>query len=233
MHYISQFYFRRFGFETRDNPKTEKERKRGIRVYTLNKKAACKLPRGVYSSDKELSAKSNCIIERRNPSTLCNIDNYNTQNEETLLSKTEKEWSVSLDAIINKTFNSDDIKNIKMLIAFFYSNRPIMRQQIRSPLEELMHAPPSVVSPEELKEIEELIGYPLKDGIRGKLAASASLVIQLMNQFLTWDYHLEYMSENKNQEFVTSDSPVCSITISQENGFSTHQGWELSNRNGV
>lgn len=232
MHYISQFYFRKFGFETRDNPKTEKERKRGIRVYTLNKKAACILPRGIYSSDKEISAKPKCIIERRKPNTLCNIYQYNSQDQETLLSKLENTCSVSIDAIINKNFNSEDIRNIKMLIAFFYSNTPSMRQRIGSPLEELIHAPPSVVSDEELKEIEELIGYSLKDGIKGKLAVSASLVIQLINQLITWDYHLEYISEKENQEFVTSDSPVCSITISQENGLSTHEGWEYSNIDG-
>lgn len=232
MHYISQFYFRRFGFETRDNPKTEKERQRGIRVYTLNKKAACILPRGMYSSDKEISAKSKCIIERRNPETLCNIDKYNTQEEEPLLSIVERGCSVSVDAIINKNFNSEDIRNIKMLIALFYSNTPSMRQRIGNPLEELMHAPPSVVSDEGLKEIEELIGYPLIDGIKGKLAVSASLAIQLINQLITWDYHLEYISEKENQEFVTSDRPVCSITISQENGLSTHEGWEYSNTNG-
>ena len=232
MHYISQFYFRRFGFETRDNPKTEKERQRGIRVYTLNKKAACILPRGMYSSDKEISAKSKCIIEQRNPETLCNIDKYNTQEEEPLLSIVERGCSVSVDAIINKNFNSEDIRNIKMLIALFYSNTPSMRQRIGNPLEELMHAPPSVVSDEGLKEIEELIGYPLIDGIKGKLAVSASLAIQLINQLITWDYHLEYISEKENQEFVTSDRPVCSITISQENGLSTHEGWEYSNTNG-
>ena len=64
MHYISQFYFRKFGFETIDNPKTEKKRKRGIRVYTLNKEAV---------------RNKKCIIERRKPNTLCNIDKYNTQ----------------------------------------------------------------------------------------------------------------------------------------------------------
>ena len=41
-----------------------------------------------------------------------------------------------------------------------------------------------------------------------------------------------YISEKENQEFVTSDRPVCSITISQENGLSTHQGWEYSNIDG-
>ena len=232
MHYISQFYFRRFGFETRDNPKTEKEKKKSIRVYTLNKKAACILPRGMYSSDKEISAKSKCIIERRNPESLCNEYQYNTQEEETLLSKMEKKCSVSVDAIINKNFNSEDITNVKILIAFFYSNTPSMRQRIGNPLEELIHAPPSVVSDGELKEIEELIGYPLKDGIKGKLSASVALTMQLLNQLITWDYHLVYIGEKENQEFVTSDRPVCSITISQENGLSTHEGWEYSNTDG-
>ena len=52
MHYISAFYFRKFGFETIDNPKTEKKRKKGIRVYALN---------------TEETLKKKCIIERRNP----------------------------------------------------------------------------------------------------------------------------------------------------------------------
>ena len=74
MHYISQFYFRKFGFETIDNPKTKKKRKRGIRVYTLN---------------KESVRNKKCIIERRKPNTLCNIYQYNRQDQETLLSKLE------------------------------------------------------------------------------------------------------------------------------------------------
>ena len=229
MHYISAFYFRKFGFETIDNPKTEKKRKRGIRVYTLNKKAACRLPRGMYSADKEISAEPKCIIERRKPKSLCNIDKYNTQEEETLLSRLENICSASIDRIINKSFNLEDIINTKLLIAFFYSNTPDKRAQIADPLEILREAPQSVISDEELKEIEALIGYPLIDGIKGKIAVSIELSMQLINQLRTWDYHLMYISEKENIEFVTSDKPVCTIKISQERGFSIHDGWLFSN----
>ena len=217
MHYISAFYFRKFGFETIDDPKTEKKRKKGIRVYTLNKEAV---------------RNEKCIIERGNPDTLCNIGKYNTQDQETLLSKMENTCSVSIDAIIDKNFNSEDIINIKTLTAFFYSNTPNKRMQISNPLEVLREAPPSVISDEELKEIEALIGYPLENGIKGKMAVSIALSMQLLSQLITWDYHLVYISEKENEEFVTSDRPVCTIKISQENGFSTHEGWEYSNTDG-
>ena len=217
MHYISAFYFRKFGFETIDNPKTEKKRKKGIRVYTLNKESV---------QNKE------CIIERKKPDTLCNIDKYNTQDQETLLSKMENSCSVSIDAIIDKNFNSEDIINIKTLTAFFYSNTPNKRMQISNPLEVLREAPPPVISDEELKEIEALIGYPLENGIKGKIAASIALSMQLLSQLITWDYHLVHISEKENEEFATSDRPVCTIKISQENGFSTHEGWEYSNTDG-
>lgn len=232
MHYISAFYFRKFGFETIDDPKTEKKRKRGIRVYTLNKKAACRLPRGMYSADKEISAEPKCIIERRNPETLCNIDKYNTQEEETLLSRLENICSESIDRIINKSFNLEDIINTKILIAFFYSNTPDQRKRFSNPLEKLKESPGSVISDEELKEIEALIGYPLIDGMKGKIAVSIELSMQLINQLRTWDYHLMYISEKEHIEFATSDKPVCTISISEENEFTIHQGWEYYNPDG-
>lgn len=214
MHYISAFYFRRFGFETIDNSKTKKKRKKGIRVYVLN---------------KEDALNKKCIIERRKPGTLCNIDKYNTQDQETLLSKVENTCSVSIDAIINKNFNSEDMINVKTLIAFFYSNTPDKRSQIINPLETLIQGP---FSNEELKEIEASTGVPLEDGIKRKAHASAAYSHQLMKQLITWDYHLIYISEKEKEEFVTSDTPVCTISISQEKGFSTHQGWEYSNTDG-
>ena len=214
MHYISAFYFRKFGFETIDNPKTEKKRKKGIRVYTLNKE---------YVRNKK------CIIERRNPDALCNISKYNTQDQETRLSKVENTCSVSVNAIINQNFNSEDIINIKALIAFFYSNTPDKRRQISNPLEELTQGP---FSDEELKEIESLIGGPFEDGIKRKAHASAAFSMQLLSQLITWDYHLVYIGEKENQEFVTSDKPVCCIRISPENGFSTNEGWEYFDTDG-
>ena len=214
MHYISAFHLRKFGFETIDNPKTKKKRKKGIRVYTLNKEAI---------------RNKKCIIERRKPDTLCKIYKYNTQEQETLLSKLENTCSVSIDAIINKNFNLEDIINIKTLIAFFYSNTPNKRRQISNPLEILTQGP---FSDEKLKEIESLIGGPFEEGIKRKAHASAALSTQLLSQLITSDYHLVHISEKENEEFVTSDRPVCTIKISQENGFSSHEGWEYSNTDG-
>ena len=169
MHYISAFYFRKFGFETIDNPKTAKKRKKGIRVYALNKETV---------QNKE------CIIERRNPDSLCNIDEYNTQDQETLLSKLENTWSVSINAILNENFTPEDIINVKTLIAFFYSNTPNKREQIVTPLEKLTQGP---FSDEELKEIEALMGGPFEDGIKRKGHAAAAFSLQLISQLITWD----------------------------------------------
>ena len=99
------------------------------------------------------------------------------------MSKLENTCSVSIDAILNKNFNSEDIINIKTLTALFYSNTPSKREQISHPLEVLREYPFS--SDEELKKIESLIGYPFKDGIKRKLPASVDLSMQLLNQLIT------------------------------------------------
>ena len=104
-----------------------------------------------------------------------------------------------------------------------------MRQRIGHPLEKLTQGP---FSDEELKEIEALIGGPFEDGMKRKLHVTIALTLQLMRQLITWDYHLVYIGEKENREFVTSDKPVCTITISQEKGFSTHEGWEYFDEGG-
>ena len=132
------------------------------------------------------------------------------------MSKLENTSSVSINAILNENFTPEDIINVKTLIAFFYSNTPNKREQIVNPLEKLTQGP---FSDEELKEIEALIGGPFEDGIKRKGHAAAAFSLQLIRQLITWEHHLVYIGEKENQEFVTSDKPVCTIKISQEKGF--------------
>ena len=214
-HYISSFYLKKFGFETIDNPKTEKQRKKGIRVYALK---------------KEDVLNKKCIVERRNPKTLCSIKGYNTQDQEYRFDRMENICSESIDAIINQKFNSDDIIKVKILIAFFYSNTPDKRRMLTSPMEELMQGP---FPKEELKKIESLIGGPFESGIKRKGHATAALTIQLCNQLIAYDYSLAYIDQKENKEFITSDNPVCSIYISSESNFSVRQGWEHFNIDGT
>ena len=119
--------------------------------------------------------------------------------------------------------------NVKALIALFYANTPNKRRQIASPLEELTRGP---FSDEELKEIVALIGGPFEDGIKRKGHAAASFSLQLLSQLITWKYHLVYIGEKENQEFITSDKPVCCIRISLEKGLSTNEGWEYFDADG-
>lgn len=114
-HYLPAFYIRRFGFETVKNPKTEKQKKNGIRVFTLNKKGE---------------------TQKRNPQTLCRIAGFNTEEQETLFGKTEKIYSESVDAIISGYYNSADIENTKGLIAYILSNTPNIRRQLTRKIEE-------------------------------------------------------------------------------------------------
>ena len=122
-----------------------------------------------------------------------------------------------------------DITNIKILIAFFYANTPDKRRLIGDPLEILTEG---TWSDEKLKEIEALIGGPFEDGIKGKAHATVAFSMQLMKQLIKWDFHLVYIGEKENQEFITSDKPVCCIRISPEKGFSTNEGWEYFDRDG-
>lgn len=230
-HYISNFYFRKFTFDS-----IEERYKNKLRVYALDK---------------------NGKIEKRNTSSLCRIRGYNSKNEEfelfelikstfesmklgleqspnktfegtnrrvkdiikleqlweiierketpmeTKFSLMETDFSQSVNAILEGNQSLKDIVNIKYLIIYFLSNQPDYRAALTRGAEE---------------------SISIEDRIKGKGFLTEFALSQVPLLLSGWKHYIERIKLADNKQFITSDNPV---HIQYTVGSKYEGGWRI------